>query len=316
MLTVGGAFIDNIDQNQEASYLNPPATVFTTNRSSTQHALYGQDELKLAPWLIFNGGARYDNYQNFWRVTPRAALIALPTQSQSLKYLYGRAFRAPNEYELNAFYFGAKTEQLRPETIDTHEWVWERYTNDWLRTSASTYWYKADHLITQVADDSTLLGLTFVNQRQVRARGLELEAQIRLTGGLQGVASYAFQHSHDEDSGLDLVNSPHHMVKLRTSAAGPFDKSVLSMELLMIGSRRTLAGNTVSPAVTADVTMVTPLGRSLELTGSVRNLFDRDYSDPASAAHLQDSLPQNGRTFRVGVRWNWTPKPGAATGTP
>ena len=50
-----------------------------------------------------------------------------------------------------------QVDDLRPESIDTHELVWERYVNDWLRTSVSTYWYKADRLITGVADDSTVV---------------------------------------------------------------------------------------------------------------------------------------------------------------
>ncbi len=75
--------------------------VLDSHRSSTQHAVYVQDEIKLARWFIVNAGLRYDGYEEFVRVTPRAALIVLPSSTQSLKYLYGSAFRAPNEYELN-----------------------------------------------------------------------------------------------------------------------------------------------------------------------------------------------------------------------
>ena len=110
---------------------------FIANDSSVQQAVYLQDEIKLTPWLIANGGLRYDRYEDFQPVSPRAALIVIPSSNQSFKYLYGRAFRAPNEYERNAFYFGAGTQNLRPESIDTQELVWERYTNDWLRTSVS-----------------------------------------------------------------------------------------------------------------------------------------------------------------------------------
>ena len=124
---------------------------FDIQHSSTQHAVYVQDEIKLGRWFIVNAGLRYDGYEQFVRVTPRAALIFLPSSTQSLKYLYGSAFRAPNEYELNTFYFGERVNTLRPESIDTHELVWERYINDRLRTSVSTYWYKADRLITDDA---------------------------------------------------------------------------------------------------------------------------------------------------------------------
>jgi hypothetical protein len=47
-----------------------------------------------------------------------------------------------------------------------------------------------------------------------------------------------------------------------------------------------------------------PLGRTLELTGGARNLLDHDYSEPASSNHLQDAIPQNGRTLRVALRWS------------
>jgi outer membrane receptor protein involved in Fe transport len=44
------------------------------------------------------------------------------------------------------------------------------------------------------------------------------------------------------------------------------------------------------------------------LTGQIRNLFNARYSDPASDEHLVDSIEQNGRTIRVGLRWKlWTP---------
>ena len=186
LVTVGAEFIDNVHQNQQFRYVEPPLEVFATDHSSLQHAVYLQDEVKLTRWLIANGGLRYDRYEAFQRVTPRAALIATPTTSQSFKYLYGRAFRAPNEYERTEFFFGESTRRLRPESIDTHELVWERYTNDWLRTSLSAYWYQADGLITPTPDPSAFLGTTYVNGGHVRANGLEVETQMRLGAGLQG----------------------------------------------------------------------------------------------------------------------------------
>jgi outer membrane receptor protein involved in Fe transport len=304
VLTVGAEFIDNIHQDQGFRFLDPEVPpLFDIDRSSIQHAAYLQDEIKLTAWLIANGGLRYDRYEDFFRVTPRAALIVTPSSNQSFKYLYGRAFRAPNAYELNAFYFGEGIQNLRPESIDTHEVVWERYTNDWLRTSASTYWYKADGLVTLTADPATFLGTTFVNGGHVRANGLELETQMRLAGGLQALMSYALRRAEDLETGEGLVNSPAQMAKLRVSVPGPFKRSFVSMEVLSMSSRRTIAGATLGAATTANVTMVSPFGSAFELVGSVRSLFNVQYADPASDAHRQDAIPQNGRTVRVGLRW-------------
>ena len=49
--------------------------------------------------------------------------------------------------------------------------------------------------------------------------------------------------------------------------------------------------------------MIQPFGVSWELFGAVRNIFDAQYADPTSNSHRQDSIPQNGRTARIGLRW-------------
>lgn len=308
VLTLGAELIDNTHQDQKVRFVNQIVPVFDIDRSSVQQAVYLQDEIRVTRWLIANGGLRYDRYAAFKRVTPRAALIATPSSNQSFKYLYGRAFRAPNGYELNDFYFGKGSGTLRPESIDTHEFVWERYTNDWLRTSVSTYWYKADGLITLTDDPSSFLGTTYVNAGHVHAKGLELEAQMRLIRGLQGLMSYAVQRARDVDTDLTLVNSPAQMAKLRLSVPGPSRGSFLSVELLSLGSRRTLAGATLKAAATANATMIVPLGKAFELVGAARNLFNVQYADPASDQHVQDVIPQNGRTWRVGLRWRFGAK--------
>ena len=104
-----------------------------------------------------------------------------------------------------------------------------------------------------------------------------------------------------------LPNSPRHMAKARISLPGPTRRSFVSVEGQYLSSRETLAGASVSAAATVNVTMVQPLGRSWELFGSVRNIFDAEYADPVPIQHRQDTIPQNGRTARIGLRWKlWT----------
>ena len=305
VLTVGAEVIDNFNQDQYAEYLDPPLELLTLEKRSLQTAVYLQDEIKLAPWLIVNAGARYDHYDSFERVTPRAALILMPSVNQSFKYLYGRAFRAPNVYERNERYFGERVLSLRPESIDTHEVVWERYTNDWLRTSVSGYWYAANRLITLVGDDTTLLSASFVNEGRVRAAGLELEAQLRPNSRLQSVVSYAVQRAQDRDRDQALANSPRHAVKLRLATSGPLPGSTVALDARYISARQTLRGATLGGVAIADVSVVAPLTRSFEVIGSIRNLLDATYADPASDAHLDDAIPQNGVSARVGLRWTF-----------
>src|SRR5690606_34940529 len=107
-------------------------------------------------------------------------------------------------------------------------------------------------------------------------------------GGVQGVASYSFQHARDMDTGLSLVNSPGQLGKFRVSVPGPWSGSFFSGEVLTIGSRRTLAGDWLKPVATANATFTAPLRGPFELTGSVRNLFNVQYTEPASDQHVQD----------------------------
>ena len=172
-------------------------------------------------------------------------------------------------------------------------------------TSVSGYWYNADRLITLVADDSSLLGTTFMNQGEVQAQGLEFEAQMRLSGKLQSVVSYELQRAKDVDNGTDLVNSPHSMAKVRLSVPMPLRESTLAFDVRYTSSRRTLAGQRIPGVATADMTLRAPLSPSFEIVGTLRNLFDADYAEPASDSHIQDAIPQNGRTARIGLRWNF-----------
>jgi iron complex outermembrane receptor protein len=304
VLTAGAEFVDNTMQRQTQSLTlsDQDVTIFDIANQSTQRAVYADDQVKVTPWLIVNGGLRYDGYERFTRVTPRSGVIVTPSSGQSFKYLYGRAFRAPNEFELNSFQFGEGVTALQPETVATHEMVWERYTNDWLRTSISAYRYRAEQLITLVADPAAFLGTTFINTGRVVARGLEAEAQMRLPRGIQATTSYSLQRAKDTGSGDDLPNSPRHTGVLHASAPTGLRSSILALNVVVVGPRRTLHGTTLATAATADATFTMPLTDTLSLTAGAYNLLDVTYADPASDAHRQDVIPQDGRTLRVGVR--------------
>jgi outer membrane receptor protein involved in Fe transport len=114
--------------------------------------------------------------------------------------------------------------------------------------------------------------------------------------------SYALQRAIDQETGVELPNSPRHLVKTRLTVPFPTRGSFVSFEGLFMSSRATLGGARVPAAATVNATASQPLGRSWELVASVRNLFDVEYADPASSDHRQDSIVQNGRTARIGLR--------------
>ena len=287
-LTAGGIFYDNVRQNQWYWYSDPAFQSGDLFHSSRQGGAYIQDEIHVRPWLLLNGGVRYDQYENFGRATPRGAVIVSPRSSTSFKYLYGEAFRAPNAYEL--YYYGTTPVDLQPEFVRTHEVVWEQYVGEWLRTSASAYHYAVSQLITFHAIDSdTFQGqFGFVNDGVIHANGLELEAEVRTKRGLQAVTSYVQQDTKQAGADTPLTNSPRHMVKVRVAVPfGP--RAFASAEWQFTGERSTLAGDTVGAASVVYLAAGWPITSDLALTGSVGNLFDQRYADPGSDEHLPDS---------------------------
>ncbi|HLG53857.1 MAG TPA: TonB-dependent receptor [Vicinamibacterales bacterium] len=300
MLSAGGIFYDNVRQNQWFSYNDPSVGSENLVHSSQQSGVYVQDEIRVRPWLLLNGGVRYDQYEQFSRATPRGAVIVSPWTGGSLKYLYGEAFRAPNAYEL--YYYGTTAPDLGPEFVRTNEVVWEQYLGERLRTSASAYHYTASQLITfqSVDSDRPQGDYGFVNDGVIRANGLELEAELRTKRGVQALTSYVLQRARQADA--LLTNSPQHMFKARvTVPVGP--RAFTSAEWQLTGARSTLAGNTVGAVSVVNLTTGWPLTRMLSLTGSVANLFDQRYADPGSDEHVPDAIPQIGRSMRVGLRW-------------
>ena len=310
-LTIGAEIVDNVRQNQWGGYAFASSSNFVLEQSSRQLAAYMQDEIKLRPWLLLNGGLRHDRFGEFSRTTPRGALIVIPSPNQSFKYLYGQAFRAPNAYEL--YYYQNASAFLKPESIGTHEWVWEAYFGERLRTVVSTYRYKAFQLIelAEVVEGETINDrLGFANHGTIRAAGLEVEGEIKLKSGVQALASYTLQNANEvEPPSLRLTNSPRHMAKLRFSVAGPRTGSFASFEWQYMSTRTTLAGSTVEPASLANATFSLPIGREVTFRGQLRNMFNHRYADPASDEHAGDSIEQNGRTGLVGLHWSfWNPK--------
>src|SRR6185369_2851563 len=175
----------NLRLEQRTYFENPFQETFKDRRSSNLFALYLQDEYQPLPNLSFIGGVRYDHYDTFGGTTnPRLALIYKPLEKTILKLLYGKAFRAPNVYEM--FYDDGVTYKgnpdLKPERITTTELVYEQYLGEHFRSSLSGYYYWIEGLITQQSEDGFLI---YKNSGDIEAKGAEAEVELRWVDGFQ-----------------------------------------------------------------------------------------------------------------------------------
>lgn len=276
------------------------------NRPSTMLGVYAQDEVSVRSWLLLNAGVRMDHQDSFGSsFTPRAGLVWLPRRQTAMKLLYGRAFRAPNSYEL--FYYDPMRDlglTLEPETIETTEVVWEEYIGAHLRTALSYFHYNADHLITQrLFEGTTNLGqnIYFANQGSSTARGADAEVEGRWSNGLTVAVGYSYARAIDGGTRELLSNSPRHLANVRLSAPIKPLASRFGFELRGVGQRQSLDGSAVPGFVVGNLTAIGTLNKKLDLEFGVYNVFDARYSDPGAEEHTQRAIQQDGRTARVRV---------------
>jgi iron complex outermembrane receptor protein len=267
-------------------------------------AAYVQDEVLFSPRLRVNAGLRYDHHESFGgTLNPRLAAIVTPRERTVLKLLVGRAFRAPNDYEL--YYFnGTAVPRLKPETIWTGEVAWEQQLTSHVTASASVYQYKVSDLIDQTVSDETSDGIAFVNNSSVTARGIEVEANGSFARGLRVRAAHAFGRATDDIGGGQLSNSPENLSNFNVIAPIGASGIAVATNVQIVGARRTLLGERVEPAAVTNLTISRRhLAKRLDVACSIYNLFDVDHPDPGASEHRQQLIPQDGRSALL--RFNW-----------
>lgn len=299
---------DQHNSRQDQSSVDNAATVyFRDERASNRWAVYAQDEYRVSDRFIVNFGIRHDRYEGFGGTTnPRIGLVYLAAKETAFKFLYGQAFRAPNNYEL--YYNDSNVTQkanplLRPETIDSYELVVEHSLRRNLRASASLYSYTVQNLIDFETDPLDGL-LVYRNVDRVDTAGLEIELEGRFHARLDGRLSYAYQENEVASSGQVLTNSPQHLVKLNLSTPLIVDKLLASFETQYVSQRATVGGShTGSFAVSNLVLTSRHWIEKFDLTFGVYNLFDREYADPVSNAYVPiDAVQQDGRAYRLKLK--------------
>ncbi|MEE8400108.1 MAG: TonB-dependent receptor, partial [Desulfobacterales bacterium] len=276
-----------------------------SRQDSSVWALYLQDEIRIHDGILLNAGIRYDNYDTFGgKANPRIALICQPFDETTIKVLYGKAFRAPNTFEL---YYNDGDEDatqkgnvdLRPEEITTYEVVVEQKLGEHFRGKVSLYHYKIDDLITEQIDPDDEL-IVYRNANETEANGIEVVLTAKLESGIEGRARYSFSDAKDGKTDIRLSNSPRHMGKVNISFPVMSRKLFGGVELQYMGERSTLAGEISDGSLIANATVSSHgLLGGLDMSISVYNLFDKSHGDPGSAENEQDIIEQDGRTFRV-----------------
>jgi iron complex outermembrane receptor protein len=310
-LIFGADFRDNFRQDQNDFVVEPYFPVLNNEQKSTILGFYAQDEILLGSHLILDLGLRHDQYSTFGGTTnPRAALIGKLSDQTTIKLLYGRSFRAPNDAEL---YFQVPSldgqtptanPNLRPETARTTELVLEQGLHRDFHLVVSGYYYPIRGLISAVNDPQSG-AIEYENSQRVDLKGLEFTLKRQSNSGVEAGISFSLEEARDVDTKNSLTNSPDLLCQASLSVPLFRKKLFASTNLEYVSRRKTLNGDFAGAYLVPNFTLYSRGAlKGWEVSASVYNAFNAYYVDPGSVEHVENVIPQDGRNFRLTLTYH------------
>ena len=105
---------------------------------------------------------------------------------------------------------------------------------------------------------------------------------------------------------MPVTNSPKHLVQASLSVPLIKQKVFASMDLQYVSKRATLAGQYSGAYAVPNFTL---FSRNIlarwEISASLYNAFNQKYADPAGNGLAEDTIFQDGRTFRIKVGYRF-----------
>lgn len=302
-LTLGGEYRDVRRANYEEVFSD--GTTSSDNAPFGVASAFGQAEYQLSSHVTAVAGVRTEEHSRSGSATaPRGALIFAPSNTTSLKLLYGHAYRAPTAAEAHletSFY--QRNPALRPERIQTLELSLSHRMVPEVLVGMSVYQYRLRDLIDQV--EFTPEGaLRFQNTSNSQGAGVEFEVDARPSDRLQLRGSYAYQHATQEPDDLHLSNVPEHIASIgatMTDLLGVRPGVAMRYE----SSRITLGGAMTESFLRTDLHLGLARRLGFDAGLQITNLFDVGYAVPVGIEHRQDRLIQPGRRYSVYGSWRF-----------
>jgi outer membrane receptor protein involved in Fe transport len=275
--------------------------VLSTQKAADIYGALIQYQDQLTQSLKLTAGLRYDYYSySDEQFSPRLGLVYQFDSHNTLKFVYGQAYRAPKYNELFSINSTVQigNENLTSETVETWEAIW---TQQWHQSFISLTLYHNDFrdIIIRPVEDNIR---TQENGPGSSSNGAELEANwkptnnVFLRGSLSRVFSQPQPDREDSDTLFSLIinyqisawtlSLASHYASPRTTQ---FDQEIQSYDAYWI----------------ADMKFSLNLGNGLIPYLDIRNIADVDYTTPASTSSAEQGTPNRGRELRLGFNWEY-----------
>ena len=289
---------------------NDPNEIYLPEINRWNTFVFLQDEWQINSTIRLTTGIRWDHYSDFGdTVNPRLALNWSPKNDWNMKWLYGKAFRAPAIAELytqgNPVVIG--NPELKAETLKSYEWSLGKST-ELYSFNLTLYRFDTDNGIIFVNDPNLPTNIA-KNVVHSKGKGFELEGKFlfRSEWVLHGNISYSkvtdIDHDHDAGSyprflGYIQFDSPQ------------FKQFSFQYRSYFVGKQYrswTDPRPPVSSYLDSQLTLKWKTN-SWIVDFRITNIFDQKYYEPsvppdlgAAFINIPNDLPQAGRSFSISL---------------
>lgn len=289
------------DQHQSYQFsIDNVIPVLGVSSNNNRIGLYLQHGWQFAENHKLISGFRYDyTEQNVREFSPKLGWIWQLTNQQSIRFSYGTAFRAPNEYERESNIYN-ELPVPESELINTLEANWQaQLANSWA-VGATVYHSQVRNLITGNYGTSAIV--QFFNDRAVESYGLETTATKTWQSGATLQLSASAQRARYKNDQMGLTNSPEHLFKTQYSQPLWRDDLYLNWHMFATSARTSPRGQMPGYA-RHDLLLSWQLNPTLHVVLGLKNVFDKAYFD----APLPTGVPlqQAERSAELSINWSF-----------
>lgn len=275
------------------------------------YAAYLQYMWEITAYDSLTVGVRYDHYSDFGNtINPRAGYVHEFKNGLLVKALYGSAFRAPTFQELytinNPSTLG--NEGLDAEKIQTGEIGVELPFLKHFTFGISCFYNEITDLIKRGPAPSGGGPAMYENTGgETTAQGFEAQLDMYFSKNHYAYVNCSYQDTEDEN-GETLPEVAHWKANAGYNI-GITKYLNANVNTLWVGERPRAETDTrddLDSNILFDLSLIgKEFYNSLEIRGSVYNVFDEDYRDPSEDLRVPNDYPANARTFLAEIRYKF-----------
>ena len=265
--------------------------------SQYQHQIFIKSHLTL--------GLRYDHFSNIGEsISPRFGFVHPITPQQSVKLLYGEAFRAPAENELNllnnTIILGDKN--LKPETVKSWELI---YLAQHSHTSFSGAYFE-NHFkdaIQRVLISGNVFQFSNIDQDPVK--GLEFESSFELSDHWLLTSTY----THFLEKSTSSFRESDNLASFAINYQHAYWNANLAGNY--IGERNMSTNGSDDNLIDLDPywqwygKVIYKFNRKLKGFIQIKNILNTHYQSPPYNANQTEGIPSRSRRILSGVSWKF-----------